>query len=177
MKKIFIDSSKIKVFAAILLSEAKADKIFFYIAEIEEMPRDYLQMIWPSCKDSDIIAEFKSLISAEDFAEFAANYKGKNEYLAYAKIAKKSWLTKRIAEMMKNGQIDKNEEAEIREMLDVVAVNTRKLAFYFFKTFERKCDEEAEEFLKAINEVSIPCKSVPLDSRKNPASNPCFFAK
>ena len=100
-----------------------------------------------------------------DFAEFAINYPGRNPYLAYAKIIKKSWITRHVIEMMKNGLINKGEEAEIRDMLDIVSINNRKLAWHFFETFERYCDKEAEEFLKAMNEMSVPCKSIPLEPR------------
>lgn len=172
MRKIIVDSSKIKLLATILLNGAKAEKGFFYIAEIEDMPQDYLQMLWPGCKDSDIISEFKNLVYAEDFAEFEINYPGRNPYLAYAKIVRRSWVTKHVAKMMKNGLIDKGEEAEVRDMFDIISMNNRNLARHFFETFERYCDKEAEEFLKAINEMSVRCKSVPLETRQNPAQNP-----
>lgn len=155
MKKIIVDSSKVKLLATILLNDAKVENDCFYVAEIEKMPQDYLQILWPGCTNSDIISEFKTLVRAEDFAEFAINCVGKNPYLAYAKIVKKSWLAKHVAEMMKNGLINKGEEAEIRAMLDIVSMNNRKLAWHFFETFKRDCDEKAEEFLRAINGVTV----------------------
>ena len=172
MRKILINSSKIKLLATILLNEAKADKSFFYIAEIEEMPQDYLQIIWPGCKDSDIIAEFKNLVRADDFEEFAVNYDGKNPFLAYSKMVKKSWVVKYVVDLMKKGQIDKNDEAEIKGMLDLVSLNNREFAWQVLRKFNHISAENMETILVALNRMLIPCKSVPLETRQNPAQNP-----
>ena len=141
-----------KLLAAYSGKDAERIRCLF---EFEDIPDQWLQILWPGCTDADIVAEFKGFFYAKNVDEFVRYSDASNPYAEYAKLVKRSWITYKVRKMLYAGNIAKNDESEIRGMLDMISQNKRQLGMCFFEVTTCGKEEHEERMRKVWNEYKM----------------------